>query len=805
MTASGAGSPAGEEEDGGHLRRDPRTIPDDPDLLPLFPLLYVAWADEVLSADEIRFVRDRLSDEPWLKGETARTFLNDWLDPDRPPEPPALRALLRAVRRLGADLPRRRRRDLARLGIELARAERDDSEDWPPAGVVAALEDVERVLGVVGAEASRELLRRVPPGREGPLTRSALQPLPSYEPPFDVESMQALLDGDHAALRDRVRDLLAEPSFAHEYGLSKERYRERVWRWLNRLADEGLGRVGYPEAYGGTGDFGAAFAVFEELAHHDLSLVTKFGVQFGLFGGSILQLGTAEHHDRYLDRVGTAELPGCFAMTETGHGSNVRELRTTASYDTETGEFVVETPDVRARKDYIGNAAVHGRIATVFARLRVGEDDHGVHAFLVPIRGDEGSVLPGISIEDCGEKAGLQGVDNGRIRFDEVRIPRENLLDRFGRVSPEGEYSSPIAGASRRFFTMLGTLVAGRISIAAASVSVARTGLTIAVRYGDRRRQFGPAGEAEVPILDYRNHQRRLMPRLAATYGLHFAVRDLTRRYRRTDDDERREVEARAAGLKAHASRHAVDVLQTCRELCGGQGFLAENRLGRLRADADVFTTFEGANPVLLQLVARGLLTGFREEFEEMRIWSAARYVAERTVTALAERNPVTARRTAKDHLRDPDFQSGALRYREDRLLRSAALRLRGRIEEGMDSFEAMNDVQDHLLTLAVAHVERLVHGSFAPVLADAPDPAVGRALTSLRDLYGLWRIEQDRGWFLESGYMEGRKAKAIREQVNDLCGEVRDGARGLVDAFGIPDPVLAAPIALERVERDTG
>ena len=110
-------------------------------------------------------------------------------------------------------------------------------------------------------------------------------------------------------------------------------------------------------------------AAFETLGFHDISLVIKFGVQFGLWGGSVLRLGTDYHHRKYLPATATVELPGCFAMTEIGHGSNVRDLETVAVYDPATQEFDLHSPTFTAGKNYIGNAGVHGKIATVFAQL----------------------------------------------------------------------------------------------------------------------------------------------------------------------------------------------------------------------------------------------------------------------------------------------------------------------------------------------------------------------------------------------------------------------------------------------------
>ena len=105
------------------------------------------------------------------------------------------------------------------------------------------------------------------------------------------------------------------------------------------------------------------------LAYGDLSLMVKAGVQWGLFGGAVQLLGTKRHHEKYLRDVMSFDLPGCFAMTETGHGSDVQQLRTTCTYDPATETFDLHTPHEAARKDYIGNAAQDGRMAVVFAQL----------------------------------------------------------------------------------------------------------------------------------------------------------------------------------------------------------------------------------------------------------------------------------------------------------------------------------------------------------------------------------------------------------------------------------------------------
>ena len=773
------------------------SLSPEPAFLAFLPVLCAVWADGLMEDAELNAVEGALDGAAWMTPK-GRADVRAWLDPAAPPAAPVFAEAVARIRgSAGASVT------LSRAGVAVARgAVRGEMRRRIPSGVepgedalaetaiapwhddaLATLGRVELELGLAGPEALRELTGAID-------ARTS----PAEPPPGVVDEIAAHIHGGYAEVRARVREALARPELGMPDEIARAEHRERTLAAVKVLADMGLGVVAYPREWGGLGDPGAAVATFEELALGDLSVLVKFGVQFGLFGGSIAQLGTEKHHRRYLPQVASLALPGCYAMTETGHGSNVRDLRTTADYDRATGEFIITTPDDDARKDYIGNAALHGRMATVFARLRIGRDDHGVHAFLVHIRDAHGKTAAGVRIEDCGAKEGLNGVDNGRIRFDGVRVGAGALLDRFARITPDGQYQSPIPSAGRRFFTMLGTLVAGRISIAAASQTVTKKALTIAVRYTARRRQFGPAGGGEVPVLDYLSVQRELLPRLAACYVVGFAVRDLTRRFANPDTDHR-ELEVRAAGLKAAASRLAMDSLQACREACGGQGYLAENQFARLKADTDVFTTFEGANPVLLQLVAKGLLSRFRRDLGDLTMWGMARYLAEMAGTRIAEMNPVVTRRTEPEHLAGQDFQLSAFRYREQRLLRSAARRIKARMDQGMDSFDAVNACQDHLITLARAHIDRISLEAAVQAL-DTMDECRGQELIErVVALYGLATLEADRAWFLETGYFEPAKSEAVRREVNALCREVAPRARELVDAFRIPDELLRAPI----------
>jgi acyl-CoA oxidase len=375
---------------------------------------------------------------------------------------------------------------------------------------------------------------------------------------------------------------------------------------------------------------------------------------------------------------------------------------------------VVDTPDDHARKEYIGNAADHGRMAAVFAQLEVAGQRHGMHVLLVPLRDQHGKLCEGIRIED------------------------------------DGRYTSPIESANKRFFTTLGALVQGRVCISGASISAAKSALTIAVRYGLRRRQFGPPGKQEVPILDYRTHQRRLMPLLAKSYALHFAQDELRRKFHELmsagdpPERDRRDLESFAAAMKATASWHATHTIQTCRECCGGAGYMAINRFAALKADTDIFTTFEGDNTVLMMLAAKGLLTDYKDQFGDLDPIEMVTFVAGQAVETVVER--LFARKIVQvigDAIPTGDGDSNLLER-----------------ESQLDLFRW----REGHITASVA--QRALHN-----------------------------IEADRGFLQEHGRLAGPRCKAITREVNRVCNEVRQQAERFVDAFGIPDPVLAAPI----------
>lgn len=344
---------------------------------------------------------------------------------------------------------------------------------------------------------------------------------------------------------------------------------------------------------------------------------------------------------------------------------------------------------------------------------------------------------------------------------------------------------------------MLGTLVGGRIGIPRSALAAAKTGLTIAVKYGDNRRQFGPNGGMEVPVLNYRIHQQRLMPYLANSFAIHFGLQYLTKRFMNRTEDDMQEIEALAAGMKSYSTWNTRDALQECREACGGKGYLSENRIDDLKNDTEIYTTFEGDNTVLMQLVAKNRLGEFRKQFSEMNIATIFSYVLDQAKTAVTEKNPFATRNTDDSHLKDPEFHLHAFQYREKELVSSAARRFKRLVDDGLDTFDAANIMHPHMLQIAFAYLDRVFLEQFQLQLKSA-DESLKEVLTRLYNLFAINKLQENKAWYLEQGYMEGVKTKAIRKLFSQLCWEIRRDAVPIVESFNIPENCLAPIITTE-------
>lgn len=635
---------------------------------------------------------------------------------------------------------------------------------------------------------------------------------------LDIAEVGERILGRWANIRLHTRKVIIEKELFKPEGAAMADHREWVLRSLKTLVRENATQYGFPKELGGQSNPGGSLSSFEELVFGDPSLQIKFGVQWGLFGSAILYLGTDFHHKKFLPGATTLETPGVFAMTETGHGSDVASIGTTATYDPETEEFIIHTPDRHSYKDYLGNAALHGEAAVVFAQLYTQGEHHGVHAFYVPIR-KHGRLLAGVGAQDDGLKGGLNGIDNGRLFFNQVRIPRVNLLNRYADVDKSGNYSSSIDSPGRRFFTQLGALVQGRVSLTGAVTNAQKLALDIAVRYSLARKQFPGVDGKETTIMDYGRHQRRLIPLIARTYAQIFTHQELLNQFHsvftgENDTEETRsDLETVSAASKALSSWYALDTIQQCREACGGQGFMAEHRLTGLRADLDVYATFEGDNNVMLQLVAKRLLSDYGKAFKSPDFGTLAQYVAGQVGEATINRGGLrglaqqitdfgsTARSVG--FVKEEAHQHQLLTDRVHTTIASIANKLKGAGSDKEKQAELFNRYQNDLIAAARAHGELIMWEAFTSALKAVKDADSLKILTWLRDLYGFTLLEENLSWYLINGRLSGSRAEAITEYIDSrLLPRLRPHVEALVDAFLLPPELVRTTLAKDERER---
>nr|XP_043624333.1 acyl-coenzyme A oxidase 3, peroxisomal [Erigeron canadensis] len=658
-----------------------------------------------------------------------------------------------------------------------------------------------------------QILARHLYNHQNPITTNLdATPCVSYTPPeltepqseFDTKSLRKLLDGNSIQDIDYIYNLMIQSTLfcprnrggkvfvSPDYNQSMEQQREMTMKRIEYLRNLGAFN-GWFDKKGFEGDLWR-FALAETISIFDHSLGIKLGVHFFLWGGAIRFMGTKRHHDKWYKPTETYEVKGSFAMTELGHGSNVRGIETITRYDASTQEFIIITPCESAQKYWIGGAANHATHTIVFSQLEIDGVNQGVHAFVAQIRDTDGNVCPNVRIADCGHKIGLNGVDNGRIWFDNLRIPRENLLNSVADVSPDGKYLSAIKDPDQRFAAFLAPLTSGRVTIAASAMNTTKIGLATTIRYSLSRRAFSIIpNEPEVLLLDYPSHQRRLLPLLAKTYALTFASNYLKMIYVKRTPESNKTVHVVSSALKAVLTWHCMRTLQECREACGGQGIKTENHVGHLKSEYDVQLTFEGDNNVLMQQVSKALLAEFlaaKKRNKPIRGFG---------LEHLNKPAPVIPSQLTSSILRTSQFQTEMFCLRERDLLH--------RFVTEVSQHQTQGESKEHIFTvtyqiaedLGRAFSDRLILQTYLDVESTVPAGSLKNILGLMRSMYTTIVMEEDAS-FLRYGYLSTANAAVVRKEVPKLCSELRPHALSLVSSFGIPDAFLA-PIAFNWVD----
>ncbi|CAI5766069.1 peroxisomal acyl-coenzyme A oxidase 1 isoform X1 [Podarcis lilfordi] len=514
-----------------------------------------------------------------------------------------------------------------------------------------------------------------------------------------------------------------------------------------------------------------------------------------MFLPTLLTQATQEQQDRFFMPAWNLEIIGTYAQTEMGHGTHLRGLETTATYDPATQEFILNSPTVTSIKWWPGGLGKTSNHAIVLAQLYTQGKCHGLHAFIVPIRQlGTHEPLPGITVGDIGPKFGYDEMDNGYLKMDNFRIPRENMLMKHAKVEPDGTYVKPLNAK-----LTYGTMVFIRsIIVGDAARSLARA-CTIAIRYSAVRHQSElKPGEPEPQILDYQTQQYKLFPLLATAYAFHFVGAYMKDTYRRItgnindgDLSELPELHALSAGLKAFSSWIANAGIEECRMACGGHGYSRCSGLPDIYVNFTPSCTYEGENTVMMLQTARFLVKSYTQVSSGQLVSGMMSYLNDLPGLRIQPQQ-VAARPTAV-HLNNPSSLVEAYKLRASRLVEFAAKNLQAELNRRKNKEDAWNRTSVDLVRASEAHCHYVVVKLFTAKLSEIGDPAVRAVLNNLCLLYALCGINKHSGDFLQGGILTDAQIIQVNQRVKELLALIRPNAVALVDSFDFHDNVLGS------------
>nr|XP_014342276.1 PREDICTED: peroxisomal acyl-coenzyme A oxidase 1 isoform X2 [Latimeria chalumnae] len=546
---------------------------------------------------------------------------------------------------------------------------------------------------------------------------------------FKPEVLTQILDGGAEKTRRRreIEDLvLNDPDFQHEdlnFLSRSERYDVAVRKsalMVMKMRDYGISDP--EEIYW-----------FNSCVHRGRP--EPLDLHLGMFLPTLLNQATSEQQERFFIPAWNLEIIGTYAQTEIGHGSHIRGLETTATYDLSTQEFVLNSPTVTSVKWWPGGLGKTSNHAIVLAQLYTQGQCRGLHAFIVPIRQmGTHEPLPGVLVGDIGPKFGYDEVDNGYLKLDNVRIPRENMLMKYAKVEPDGTYVKPPSDK-----LTYGTMVFIRSLIVGESARNLAKASTIAIRYSAVRHQSElKPGEPEPQILDYQTQQYKLFPLLATAYAFHFVGEYMKQTYHRITGDINQgdlsqlpELHALSAGLKAFTTWVANAGIEQCRMACGGHGYSRCSGLPDIYVTFTPTCTYEGENTVMMLQTAR--------------------------------------------------------------LVEAAAKNLQTELKCRKSKEDAWNDTSIDLVRASDAHCHYVVVKLFTAKLSEVTDTAVHSVLSTLCLMYALYGISKNTGDFLQAGLLTEPQIFQVNQRVKELLSIIRPNAVALVDAFDFTDTLLAS------------
>ncbi|PIK44722.1 putative peroxisomal acyl-coenzyme A oxidase 1 isoform X3 [Apostichopus japonicus] len=522
---------------------------------------------------------------------------------------------------------------------------------------------------------------------------------------------------------------------------------------------------------------------FKEAVHG--SEETNLSLHSSMFLHCIYTQMTEDQQEIWLNAAFDYTVIGTYAQTEMGHGTYLRGLETTATYDPSTQEFVLHSPTLTSMKWWPGNLGKTVTHAVVAARLITQGKDHGTHMFMVQLRSmKDHTPLPGVELGDIGPKLGFNNIDNGYLRMDRVRIPRDHMCMKFSQVAPDGTYTAPpIAKLSYGSMVVIRSFLIDHVGVGLAK------GAMIATRYSAVRRQSELIpGKPEPRILDYQSQQMKLFPQIASAFALLICGAQLKDRFleylAQTDEGNFSalpELHGTTAGVKAFTTEMASSGLEILRMSCGGHGFSAASGFPEIYSNVVAACTYEGENTVMHLQTARFLMKAVKQAMEGAKLTPFMSYITANPQERCPARNP--------NDFMNMEILRNTYRHRARSTVRHAAKCLEDEIRGGKSSHMAWNDNHLHLIAASKAHCHLFILDSFNRSIEGWEHQGPARTIMEqLVRFYGLHGILQNKGEFLVSGHLSVAQLDLVNKQYIALLEAIRPNAVALVDAFDIHD-----------------
>ncbi|KAJ6017430.1 Acyl-coenzyme A oxidase [Penicillium sp. IBT 35674x] len=557
------------------------------------------------------------------------------------------------------------------------------------------------------------------------------------------------------------------------------------------------------------------FAILTE--RYQMANASPLGLNLLLFRKAIELQGTPEQQKYWLPLIDGAKVNGAYAQTEVGHGTFVRGIETTATFDHDTDEFILHSPSLTSTKFWPGGLGLSCSHAIVVARLMIGKPpvDHGIHMFLVQVRSIEDfKPVDGVELGDQGMKMSYNGTCNGYARFNNLRIPRNSLLSAHAQVTKNGSFVRGNIDKARLLKKTYSTMLHHRGLIPRCVSFALAQSVTITARYSVVRLQghgiYGDDNQEEKAILEFKSQHYRILTLISQAYAILFASKRFDFQYDALQQSESGDgtsarlpfIHALASGLKAWSSTVACAGVEEARQMCGGHGYVALSGLPEILSAVSASLTFEGENYVLWQQLGKYLLG-------QLQAFSNGNPIAPEMGGFLTgiekylrdEKFDVEFKDARRDQLLDASTLLSIFLHRSRRLLVTAYRQFERNVQR-LHPAQAWNRVMMPIISAGRAFIEYLVlqyYKDYIDAISTA-ETSLSPVLTRLYSLFALTTIINPNSQFTSASFTEDGTLSLshiheMSAQIDEILIALLPDVISLTDAWDFTDASLCSAL----------